>query len=103
MNTIGNYNIPKHVTDQNSLEILIENMKKIDTEKQQTKPPKTDFYIKMSFLLLVQEESNKHFNSIKFIYEQLNLVIHNKLDYPTEMIIYFFHCYLTAPLKGTDC
>ena len=27
INKIGNYKIPKHVTDQNSLEILIENMK----------------------------------------------------------------------------
>ena len=31
MNTIGDYKIPKHVTDQNTLEILIEN-KKINTE-----------------------------------------------------------------------
>ena len=35
MNTIGDYKIPKHVTDQNTLEILIENMKKMDTKHQQ--------------------------------------------------------------------
>ena len=40
----------------------------------------------MSFLLLVQEELNKYFNSMKFIYEQLNLMTQNKLDYLTEMI-----------------
>ena len=28
MNTIGDYKIPKYVTDQNTLEILMENMKK---------------------------------------------------------------------------
>ena len=32
MNTIEDNNIPKHVPDQNTLEILMENMKKIDTE-----------------------------------------------------------------------
>ena len=32
MNIIEDYKIPKNVTDQNSLEILIENMKKMDTE-----------------------------------------------------------------------
>ena len=43
----------------------------------------------MSFLLLVQEESNKYFNLIKFIDEQLNLMTQkNKLDYSTEMIIF---------------
>ena len=74
MNTIGNNKIPKHVTDQNTLEILIENMKKRDTEQQQTEPQNMIFILKlvMSFLLWVQEESNKYFNSIKFIYEQLN-------------------------------
>ena len=28
MNTIGDYKIPKHVTNQNTLEILMENMKR---------------------------------------------------------------------------
>ena len=88
INKIGDYKIPKHVTDQNSLEILIENMKKMDTEQQQTEPQNRIFILKlvMSCLLLVQEESNKHANSIKFIYEQLNLMTQNKFDYSTEMI-----------------
>ena len=38
MRTIGDYKIPKHVMNQNTLEILIENRKKIDTEQHQTKP-----------------------------------------------------------------
>ena len=55
---IGDYKIPKHVTDQNSLEILIKMMKKMDTEQQQTEPQNMIFILKsvMSFLLLVQEE-----------------------------------------------
>ena len=36
MNTIGNYKIPKHVTDQNTHEILMENTKKMDKEQPQT-------------------------------------------------------------------
>ena len=58
-------------------------MKKMDTEQQQTEPQNMIFILKlvMSCLLLVQEESNKHFNSIKFIYEQLNLMTQNKFDY----------------------
>ena len=32
-NKIEDYKIPKHETDQNSLEILIENMNKMDTEQ----------------------------------------------------------------------
>ena len=32
-NKIEDYKIPKHVTDQNSFEILIENMNKMDTEQ----------------------------------------------------------------------
>ena len=82
MRTIGDYKIPKHVMDQNSLEILIESMKKIDTEQHQTKPQNMIPILKLvlSFLLLIQEETNKHFNSIKFIYEQLNLMTQNKLE-----------------------
>ena len=45
MNTVGNYKIPKHVTDQNSLEILIENIRKMNIEQQQMS--KSDFYIKI--------------------------------------------------------
>ena len=45
-NTIGDYRIPKHLTDQNTLEILIENMKKMDTEQQQINTSKCDFCIK---------------------------------------------------------
>ena len=74
MNTIGDYKIPKHVTDQNILEILMEIMKKMNTEQQQTKVHNGISTLKlvMLFQLLVQEESNKHFNFIKFIYEQQN-------------------------------
>ena len=88
MRTIGDYKIPKHIMDQNTLETFIENMKKIDREQHQTKPQNMIPILKlvMSFLILIQEESNKHFNSIKFIYEQLNLMTLNKLDYSTEII-----------------
>ena len=90
MRTLGGYKIPKHVMDQNTLEILIENMKKIDTEQHQTKLQNMIPILKlvMSFLLLIQGESNKHFNSIKFIYEQLNLMTQNNLDYSTEIMIF---------------
>ena len=66
INKIANYKIPKHVIDQNSLEILIENMKKMATEQQQTEPQDMIFILKlvMSSLLLVQEKSNKHLNHI---------------------------------------
>ena len=37
MNTIGHYMIPKHVTDQNTLEVLMENMKKTYIVQKQTK------------------------------------------------------------------
>ena len=59
MNTIGNYNIPKCVTDQSILEILIENMKK-SIQNNSKSNLKMIFILKlvMSFLLLVQEESN---------------------------------------------
>ncbi len=33
MNTVKDYKIPKYVTDQVSLEILMENMKKMDREQ----------------------------------------------------------------------
>lgn len=60
IHSIGDYKISKHVTDQNTLEIPIENMKKMYTEQQQPEPQNMSFILKlvMSFLLLVQEESN---------------------------------------------
>ena len=53
INKIGDNKIPKHVTDQNSLDILLENMKKMDTEHLQTEPQNIIFILKlvMSFLL----------------------------------------------------
>ena len=88
INEIGDYKIPKPVTDQNSLEIQIENVKKMDTEQQQIEHQNMIFILKsvMSFLLLLQEELNKHFNSIKSIYEQLKLMTQSKFDYSIEII-----------------
>ena len=101
MRTIGDYKIPKHVMDQNTLEILIENIKKIDIEQHQTKPQSMILILKLvqSFLLLIQEEPNKHFNFIKFTYEQLNLMTQNKIDYSTEMMIFSSLLYNGSP-KG---
>ena len=88
MNTTGDCKIPKHIIDQNTLEVLLENIKKIDTEQQQTKSQNVISILElvMSLALLVQEESNKHLNSIKFIYEELKLMIQNKFDYSAEII-----------------
>ena len=54
----------------------------MDKELQQTEPLNIIFILRLAmlFLLLVQEESKKHSNSMKFIYEQLNLMTHNKFD-----------------------
>ena len=41
----------------------------------------------------------KHFNSFKFIYEQLDLMTQNKLDYSTEIIIVSSLLYNCSP-KG---
>ena len=71
----------------NILDILLENMK-MDIRQRQIQPQYMIFISKLllSFILLVQEESNKHFNSIKFTDEQLSLMTENTLDYSTEMI-----------------
>ena len=53
----------------------------------------------MSFLLLIQKESNKHFNFIKFLYEQLNLMIQNKINSSTELMIFSSLLYNCSP-KG---
>ena len=52
----------------------------------------------LSFLLLLQEESNKHFNSIKIICEQLSLMTQNKLHYSKEMIfsLLLYNCTLNS-------
>ena len=49
INQIGDYKIFKCVTDQNSLEILRENMKKMETEQRQTKPKNVIFILKCHF------------------------------------------------------
>ena len=46
-NKIEDYKIPKHVADQNSLEILIKSMKKMDIEQRQTEPQNMNFFIKI--------------------------------------------------------
>ena len=101
INTVGGYKIPKYVTDQNTLEILMDNIKKMDTEQQQTKVQNMILIIELviSFLLSMQEESNEYFYSIKFISEQLKLTTQNKLDYSTEMMIFSSLLYNYSP-KG---
>ena len=56
MNKIENYKIPWNETGQNTLEILMENMKKMDTELQWTNLQNVISMLRfvMSFLLLVQ-------------------------------------------------
>ena len=73
----------------NTFDILLEN-KKMDKRQRQIQHQYGIFIFKLllSFILLVQEESNKHFNSIKFTDEQLSLMTQNTLDYSTEMMIF---------------
>ena len=48
---------------------------------------KYDFYIKIeNFISTIGARRIKHLNSMKFIYEQLNLMTQNKFDYSTEII-----------------
>ena len=46
------------------------------------------FKLRLSFILLVQEESNKQFNSFKFTNKQLSLMTKNTIDYSTEIMIF---------------
>ena len=64
-------------------------MKKMDTEQQQSKFQNVIYILKLviSFVLMVPEESNKYFNSIKFTYEQLNLMKQNGNDYMFFIVI----------------
>ena len=66
INAIRDNKIPKHVTDQNTLQILMENMKKMNTEQQKAQNVISILKLVISFVLFVQK-SNKHFNSIKFM------------------------------------
>ena len=73
----------------------------MDIEEQQNKPQNDISILKsiVSFLLLLQEESNKYYSAIKFIYEQINLMTLNKFNYSTEIYFwYFLHCYITVLL-----
>ena len=54
----------------------------------------------MSFLLLMLEESNKHFNLIEFINEKLKVVKQNKFNYLLKKIS-FCSLLTTCTLKGT--
>lgn len=99
INSIGEYTIPTRVTNVNTLEVLLENMKELDPEEAQAKPQNMISVLKLisSFLLLVQNESLKYFNAIKFIYEQVNLMTQNKLNYSTEMIMFSSLLYSCSP------
>ena len=74
-------------------------MKNMNTEPQQTKPQNVISILKlvMFFLLLVQKGSKKHFNSVIFIYKQVNLMTQNKFDYPTKMKIFSSLLYNYSP------
>ena len=96
---IGEYKIPNFVTDINIFEIFISNLKKMDIEEQQSKP-QNDISISkliMSFLLLLQKESNRYYSAIKFIYEKINLMTLNKFNYSTEMMIFSSLLYNCSP------
>ena len=53
MNTIRDYKILKHLTDQNILEIRTENMKKMNTVQQQSKTQNMFFILELLMLFLL--------------------------------------------------
>ena len=71
----------------------------MDIEEPQSKPQNDISILKliMSFLLLLQEESNKYYSAIKLIYEQINLMTLNKLNYSTEIMIFSSLLYNCSP------
>ena len=48
------------------------------------------FYIKISYVIsTIHAKRIKHFNSIKFIHLELNLMTQHKFDYSTEINFFF--------------
>ena len=71
----------------------------MDIEELQSNPQNNISILKliMSFLLLLQEESNKYYSAIEFIYEQINLMTVNKFNYSTERMIFSSLLYNCSP------
>ena len=71
----------------------------MDIEEQQCKLQNDISILKliMSFLLLLQEESNKYYSAIKFICEQINLITLNNFNFSTEMMIFSSLLYNCSP------
>ena len=73
----------------------------MDIEEQQSKRQNDISILKliMSFLLLLQEETNRYNSAIKFIYEQINLMTLNKFNYSTEIMIISSLLYNCSPTR----
>ena len=90
INKIGEYKIPTGISNINSLEDLLQNMRKLDIQEHQSKPLSVIavLHLLLPFFTLLQDQSFKYFHSLKFISEQLHLMTQNKFDYSAEMIIF---------------
>ena len=92
---LGEYKIPSDIHDINDLDLLLNNLRNIDTQNQKTNPDGavTIIQLVISLLSLIQDDSFKHLDTLKFVCEQLYLMTLEKFQYSAELLIFssLFH------------
>lgn len=70
---LGDYSIPPAVNDINELDLLLTNLRKTDVEEYISKPCNATTLIQLviSLFSVLEEESFKHINTLKFVCQQL--------------------------------
>ncbi|XP_066966382.1 uncharacterized protein [Macrobrachium rosenbergii] len=88
VNRWGNYVIPSHVYDTNILELILDRLRMFDKQSSSSLNEMSVLHLVISLLTTVlQDQSYKHINTLKFVSEQLYLLTLEKYEYSTDLLV----------------
>lgn len=99
MHRLGNYKTPSHVKDIDSLEELLDNLKKCDTDDRVSTPGRVLFLMQhvLSLLTILREESSKYKNVLRGMCEQVHLMTLKRMEYSSEFLVFSSLLYSCSP------
>ena len=80
VNKLGNYVLPSNINDTNTLESILDRLKMFDKLNNSSPNIFNVLQLVISLLTVLQDQTYKHTNTMKFVCEQLHLLTLDKCE-----------------------
>lgn len=85
---LGNDVVPSHLNDTNTLESILDRLRMFDKQNNSSPNVINVLQLVISLLTVLQDETYKHTNTLKFVCEQLHLITLDIFEYSANLLVF---------------